>query len=181
MCIHHFVETGYSNICILCGVEQFTMCLDSYSPTSAPIARPYDRAQRFGAKVDRLLGTHMPPPHDPVWGFLDAKKGLRGPISIRAALRHSTLRNKHYDNVRTFCDAFTPFRCKVYDHHKTRSFLLDEFEFVHARWCARNLAKFFSYDWLLRYFLEKINSPLLVYLKHPTSKRRSRRYVAMLK
>ena len=181
MCVHQTVDTGYSNICVLCGTEQFTLCLDSYSATSAPITRPYDRAQRFSAKVDRLLGTHMPPPHDPVWLYLAAKKGLRGPTSVRTALRQSTLRNKHYDNIRTFCEAFTSYRCKTYQHDQTRSFLLNEFEFVHAKWSKKNLTKFFSYDWLLRHFLEKINSPLLVYLKHPTSKRRSRRYFSMLR
>ena len=181
MCVHENIDTGYSHVCVLCGAEQFTLGLDSYSATSAPIIRPYDRAQRFCAKVDRLLGTHMPPLHDPVWEYLSTQKGLRGPTTVRAALRRSSLRNKHYDNIRTFCECFTPYRCGPYEHERTRAFLLSEFDIVHARWCMKNLDQFFSYDWLLRHFLEKINSPLLVYLKRPTSKRRSKRYDAMLR
>ena len=181
MCLHQTVDTGYSNVCVLCGTEQFTLCLDSYSPTSAPITRPYDRVHRFCAKVDRLLGTHMPPPHDPVWAYLVAKSGLHGPETIRSALRESNIRNKHYDSVRTFCDVFTPYKCGAYHHVRTREFLKKEFELVHYKWSKKGLVKFFSYDWLLRHFLEKISSPLLVYLKHPTSTRRSRRYVAMLR
>ena len=180
MCNHRNVDTGYSNVCILCGTEEFTLSLDTYSPTSAPITRPYDRMHRFSTKVDRLLGTHTPPAHDPVWVYLAAKKGLRGPGSIRAALRASTIRNKQYDNIRTFCDAFTQYKCGAYNHDRTRSFLMKEFEIVHYEWSKKKISRFFSYDWLLRHFLEKIKSPLLVYLKRATSTRRSSRYMAML-
>ena len=39
---------------------------------------------------------------------------------------------------------------------------------------------FFSYDWLLRLFLEEMKSPLVCYLKKPTNKRREQKYRKML-
>ena len=177
MCSHDFFDTGYSLVCSLCGLERLTLSLDTFCTTSAPIQRSYDRLARFMNKVDKLLGVVYPREGDPVWAYLENRQ-LVGPDSVRAALRNSGLRDKHYDCVRVFCDAFTPFRVTAIDHHKTRLELERRFLHVHDKWTQRE--GFFSYDWLMRRFLEQMHSPLVAYLKPRTSVKRHRKYLKML-
>ena len=111
-----------------------------------------------------------------MWEYLKTKV-LYTPTDIRSALRASTLRTKHYDSVRVFCDVFTTFRCRTYDHQSTYTILRNQFKWLHRVWQQSGGEHFFSYDWLIRKFLEELDHPLLVYLKPCTSKRRERRYV----
>ena len=184
MCCTNFtgISTGWSTICSACGVEMPTLQLDTYSHFSAPLARTYDRIQRFTTKVDRMLGLIHPGEQDPIWKFLESQT-LQGPKSVRGALRRCPLKSKHYDCTKTFCDVFTAYRCGVFDFHKTKTYLLTCFRDVHDAWLysSRSGSGFFSYDWLMRRFLEKSGHPLLVYLKPRTSKRRNQRYLNMIK
>ena len=153
--------------------------VDEFNINSAPLQRKYDRFARFMLKVDKLLGSVSPARKDPVWKYLESNT-LEDPESIRVALRKSPLTVKHYDAVRSFCDTFTDFKCQQYNPHKTREYLRISFQQIHADWRAAELPTFFSYDWLIRYLLQKTNSPLLVYLKPKTSKRRAKKYSVMI-
>ena len=88
---------------------------------------------------------------------------------------------KHYDCLRVFTDAFTAYRCEPYDILRTKEYLLKRFVRVHSDWNRCQFQKFYSYDWLIRRFLEELNHPLLVYLKPRTSKRREKVYIEMFK
>ena len=180
MCTHSFIETSYSKVCVLCGIETPVLCLDAFNLYSAPLERSYSRLARFQSKVERLLGVTCPRNADPVWEYLE-QRSLSTPSDIRIALRISSLKDKHYDSIRVFCDCFTDFKCAAYDHAQTHSFLLRQFEFLHNAWSASFSDKhFFSYDWLLRHFLEHMKSPLVDYLKPATSKRRAKKYLLKL-
>ena len=158
------------------------MHLDSYNQYSAPLARSYQRKVRFLSKVDRLLGIVTPPATSAMWEVLDKQKdNLHNPDDVRKALRGCKVVMKHYDSLRTFTDSFTTFKCESYDTLRTRDYLEKRFTRVHSDWGRNSENKFYSYDWLIRVFLEEINSPLLVYLKPKTSKRREKRYIEMFK
>ena len=181
MCLHSFLFTGYSRICRNCGVEQSELHLDKYNACSAPLERGYNRRQRFKTKVTKLLGLHSGPPFkDPIWKHLATHRvTLNTPADCRECLRHAVVKNKHYDSVRTFSDTFTSFRVTV-DQQHTYSEMLTRFDKVFSMWTYYNQPSFFSYDWLLRYFLEAIQSPLVVYLKPPTCRTRHDKYINLL-
>ena len=174
-----FVYTEYSQICTECGTETECLKLDTYSNNSAPLVRPYERHNRFASKLDKLLGWSHPTESSEVWKIFKNKKPAN-PSDVRKILRESKIKMKHYDCVRVFTDAFTKFRCQPYDALQTRNHLIRRFAIVYSEWSKSFHEKFFSYDWLMRVFLEEINSPLLVYLKPKTSKRRGKRYKKML-
>ena len=182
MCGHDFtVWTGYSTVCTQCGVEIMSIELDNFSSSCSVLNNGYDRVQRFALKVSKLLGLHNGPrATDPVWAYLEIHQSrLKTPTDIRHCLQLSKLKCKHYDSLRTFCDIFTDFRVQV-DMYRTQSYLVDMFRFLNSKWKMLDESSFFSYCWLLRYLLEKINSPLLVYLKPPTCRRRSQKYLRFL-
>ena len=172
MCNHNkFVVTACRKICTICGEETEILKLDTFAVHSAPLLRGYNRGTRFQTKVHKLLGRHTGPIHsDPVWDYLNQrKKQFKTPTDIRLCLRASNLKNKHYDCLRVFSDAFcSSFEFPAVDNQKTQKYLMSMFEHVHSAWSGMNLTSFFSYSWLLRKFLSKVDSPLLVYLKPPT-------------
>jgi hypothetical protein len=181
-CEHAWLSTNHTEVCSNCGREKRILSLDSYNKWSAPLARTYDRKSRFSVKVEKLLGIHSGPPvHDDMWLLLKTCT-LTTPDSIRKSIRHSKLNTKHYDCVRIFTDVFTEFRVAGYNTHDMKNYLEKCFAVVHRCWCRSQCVKesFFSYDFLLRYFLEQIASPLLVYLKPRTNKRRLRKYMNKL-
>ena len=179
MCEHSFVSHRQIRCCVRCGLSQRFLRLDSYSPHASPLGRSYDRFQRFLTKIDRLLGIgSVPKPEDPVWHYLTAQT-MRGPGDVRRALRRSGLIHKHYDCVRAFTDAFTSFRCGAVNTLRTKAMLEQKFRFVKVRWGLRD--GFFSYDWLIRKFLEEGASPLTAYLKRPTNKKRELKYRHMMR
>ena len=182
MCNHKWLHTSCTRVCKDCGLEKRLLLLDTYNVNSAPIERGYNRRQRYKVKVDKLLGLHCGPKYDdPVWGHLAKHKvTLNTPFDIRECLRSSSTKNKHYDNVRTFSDAFcTDFRVE-YCQVAVKRFLMDSFDELYAGWNRRNEESFFSYAWLLRFFLEQIDSKLIVYLKPKTCKRRNAKYLQKL-
>ena len=182
MCVHEWLHGSCTRVCKCCGLERPVLHLDIYNVNSAPIERGYNRRQRFKVKVDKLLGLHTGPDcNDPVWLHLEKHKLiLNTPFDVRECLRSSRLKNKHYDNLRAFVDAFTLFRvphCQL----KTKQYLLSSFDVLYGGWntCYEN--SFFSYAWLLRHFLVAYNSPLVVYLKPKTCKRRNAKYLGKMK
>jgi hypothetical protein len=184
MCEHSFVNTGHSRVCTKCGVERSYLRLDAWNKYSAPLERNYDRCNRFKTKVEKLLGSHRGPVYtDKIWGVLKAQEEtLHCPGDVRNALRNSKLRAKHYDCVRIFCDVFTNFKVTPYNSLHVENYLLVVFRKVHQLWVRKNFSSdsFFSYEFLIRFFLEQIESPLLVYLKPRSNKRRVARYVRLL-
>jgi hypothetical protein len=193
MCDHTWLDTGHTMVCCNCGVERQVLVLNVWNKFSAPLNRQYDRVGRFKTKVDKLLGTHRGPRYsDPVWTELEQarRKGDRGtmgsPDDVRRVIRKSKLKTKHYDCVRIFCDVFTTFRLTpLYlkqNTERTREQLMHMFGEIHHVWlgCNDTSDGFFSYDFLLRFFLERMNSPLVVYLKPKTNKRRLQKYVEKL-
>lgn len=181
MCEHIWLHTSCTKVCRKCGLEKPFLRLDTYNVNSAPIERGYNRRQRYKVKVDKILGLHSGPPcTDPVWLYLDKHKvTLNTPFDVRECLRSSSIKNKHYDNVRTFTDAFTEFRI-VHCQMTVKRFLMSSFDQLYGGWNTRNEESFFSYAWLLRYFLEKFDSKLTVYLKPKTCKRRNAKYLEKL-
>ena len=182
MCDHQFVQTGWSLVCVKCGIEKPVVEIDTYNEHSAPLVRHYDRENRFVTKIDRLLGRIFPKRTDPVWNYLETQT-CKNPTEIRLALRKSKIQCKHYDCVSTFTRVFTKFRPEPFDEYVTREYLIKTFQNLHDKWssCCADEPSFFSYDWLIRVFLEQIKSPLIVYLKPATSKRRHDKYTALLK
>ena len=179
MCEHAFVFTSWNKTCTLCGLESYFLSLDTYSVFSAPLERGYSRAQRFRIKIDKLLGLHSGPNcDDPIWRYIDRRKlFLSNPFDVRQCIRSSQLKLKHYDCVRIFTNAFTPFRVTV----KTtplflKKTLLAKFDKLYYRWLQMHCSSFFSYDWVLRFFLEELKSPLVVYLKPKTCRKRDQKY-----
>ena len=153
--------------------------LDKFCVHASPLGRSYDRLQRFVTKLDRLLGIgSMPRATDPVWAVLNNAE-MHTPQDVRDTLRQTKLVNKHYDCVKPFCDAFTSFTCEPFNLLKTKEDLVRKFKMIKSLWGSRE--GFFSYDWLLRKFLEEYNSPLVAYLKKPTNKRREQKYQNMMK
>ena len=179
VCRHSFLHTNCSRVCTKCGLEEGVLFLDTFNPCSAPLTREYNRTHRFLMKVDRLLGISAPASNDKVWRFLK-QQTFHDPASLRLVLRNSKMAVKHYDSIRCFCDAFTEFRCKPYDSHATKTYLLRSFAEILARWSCVKHDNFYSYDWLLRVLLEYVDSPLVVYLKPMTAKRRQTKYKRML-
>ena len=177
MCEHNWLHIPGMQVCENCGLQRQLLEMDKFSVHSSPLGRCYDRVGRFQQKIDCLLGRgSIPKSEDPVWKYLEGKT-MTGPSDIRLALSKSKLKNKHYDHVRSFTDIFTKFRCDKYNQLETRGILMRKFSRVNR--CFRGTS-FFSYGWLTRLFLEEMKSPLLVYLKKPTSKRRAKKYVHML-
>ena len=182
MCEHFLtLWTGYSTVCTQCGVENMSVELDNFSSSCSVLNNGYDRVQRFSLKVNKLLGLHNGPRvNDPVWKYLESHQShLKTPVDIRHYLQLSKLRCEHYDSLRTFCDIFTSFKVGV-DLYRTQSYLVDMFKCLNGKWKMLDESSFFSYCWLLRYLLEQIESPLVVYLKPPTCKRRSQKYLTFL-
>ena len=133
-------------------------------------------------KVDKLLGLHSGPnAADPVWSYLNSQKAtLTSPASVRYILRMSGLKNKHYDCLRIFCDAFTQFDVS-HNQLTTYKYLMNMFDSLFMLWNTYSEQKsFFSYAWLMRYFLTNIDSSLLVYLKPQTCKSRHLKYLSKL-
>ena len=181
MCKHFWLETTHTRVCNKCGLETQLLKLSEWDKHSAPLARNYDRPRRFENKINKLLGIHSGPAHmDPIWKYLETEKHLYSPADIREAIRRSTLRAKHYDCVKIFTDIFTPFRMIIKDVHSLKQTLCAKFNVVHQRWAFSGETSFFSYDFLIRRFLEELNSPLVVYLKAPTNRRRHMMYVRKL-
>ena len=178
MCSHCFVVTKGRQCCTYCGISEQVLTLDRFSPHASPLGRQYDRFARFQMKIDKLLGMGgLPRYDDPVWKVLE-KADMKTPQDVRSTLRQSGLTCKHYDCVRTFCDYFTPFYCDPVNTLDTKHHLERRFVDVKARWGMKD--GFFSYDWLLRLFLEEMKSPLVCYLKKPTNRRREQKYRKML-
>ena len=176
-CEHVFVHHNQMKFCRHCGLSKSFIKLDKYSPHASPLGRHYDRFHRFQTKIDRLLGIgSYPPADDPVWDILRQGK-MESPTDVRNVLRHSKLFNKHYDCVRRFTDVFTTFTTSI-DVLKTKESLEHKFKLIKSLWGIRE--GFFSYDWLLRKFLEEMKSPLVQYLKKPTNRRRERKYTKMM-
>ena len=181
MCKHQWLHMSGSKVCKECGVELMMLRLDVYNVNSAPLERGYNRRQRFKIKVEKLLGLHSGPHYnDEVWAYLDKNRMmLDTPFDVRECLRASSLKHKHYDNVRTFCDAFTSFKVP-HVLEEVRKYLMGCFDNLYTRWNSRSEETFFSYAWLLRYFLEKRKSHLTVYLKPRTCSRRHAKYLSKL-
>jgi len=183
-CKHEFVYTSWCKTCTLCGLESYHLALDTYNVFSAPLERGYSRVQRFKIKVDKLLAMHSGPNcTDPIWKYLDSRKlFLNTPFDVRQCIRRSKLKLKHYDCVRIFTDTFTNFKISTHTSTFTqKKFLLQQFEKIHHSWMqGANKNSFFSYDWVLRHFLEKVMSPLVVYLKPKTCRQRDLKYKTRL-
>ena len=182
MCEHSWLDTGHTKVCSECGLETKVLVLNVWNKFSAPLNRQYDRVGRFKTKVDKLLGAHRGPKYtDPVWGILKQEK-MSSPGDVRRGIRKSKLKAKHYDCIRIFCDVFTTFRIGEIDTEMTRTRLVRMFEDVHHVWLGSGESSdgFFSYDFLLRHFLENIKSPLVVYLKPQTNKKRLQKYMVKL-
>ena len=88
------------------------------------------------------------------------------------------MKAKHYDCIRSFTDIFTTYRVEKYNQLMTREHLIRQFNVLHQKWGRLKQVNkpWFSYDWLLRKFLEAMNHPLVAYLKPPTAKRREEKY-----
>ena len=183
-CEHRFLNTTWSKVCCLCGYTERVLYLDQFNTNSAPLYKGYNRRTRFTLKVNKLLGIHSGPnSEDPIWPYL-AKRSLflNSPLDIRNCLRNAPLRNKHYDCVRIFCDVFTDFKVSIdpQSTYQLQQYLFKQFETLYCRWNALRNSPFFSYAWLLRRFLTDIYSPLIVYLKPRTCKRRNIKYETLL-
>ena len=96
-------------------------------------------------------------------------------FDVRQCIRNSKLKHKHYDSMRVFSDCFTNYRV-IIDSLKTKELLIEKFKLINSRWNASGEKSFFSYCWLLRKFLTELKSPLTVYLKPPTCRRRASKY-----
>ena len=180
MCKHHFIHTPCTRVCVECGVEQVFLELDRYSAYSAPLNKGYQREVRFRQKIDKLISLqNAPPAKCPVWEYLKSRDSLKTPQDIRKALRTYKEKNKHYDCIRLFTRVFTPFRVHlkqsaVYlNQSLTRSFA--EVLRLWSKYNIHNTMPFFSYDYLLRYFLERLNCKLLVFCKPVTCQKRHTR------
>ena len=182
VCNHIYVYTTWSRTCILCGIESYFIALDTYSVFSAPLEHGYSRVHRFRMKIDKLLALHSGPNCvDPIWKYLDSRKiFLNTPFDIRQCIRRSKLTLKHYDCVRIFSDAFTNFSVGISCPIVLKNTLVTKFDKLHYNWMQVDQRSFFSYDWVLRYFLEEIRSPLVVYLKPKTCRRRDEKYKKLL-
>ena len=181
MCVHQWLHTSCTKVCRVCGVEFKMMHLDTFNINSAPLERGYNRRQRYKVKVDKLMGLHSGPrSDDPVWAHLDKHKlTLNTPFDVRECLRSSSLKNKYYDNIRAFSDAFTEFHI-AHSQCDVKSYLMKSFDNMYCGWCNRSEESFFSYAWLLRYYLEGIKSELVVYLKPRTCNRRHAIYLSKM-
>ena len=177
MCRCVYTYTSFCRVCVLCGVQTAWLCLDKYNVYSAPLERGYNRRHRFKTKVLKLVGLHSGPNYgDPVWPYLQERAFfLQNPGDVRDTLRNSKLKQKHYDNLRQFCDAFTSFSVE-HCQQDIEAYLMRCFDELLVGWNRLKGETFFSYAWLLRYFLTTIHSPLLSYLKPKTCKRRDQKY-----
>ena len=181
MCVEHtFIETSHSHICTSCGLEKSYTHIDSWNPCSAPINKGYERTVRFRQKVDKLLFLQNAPRVEaPVWKFLEGCT-LKTPNDVRKALRQFSGKNKHYDSIRLFTRCFTPFRVvPKHDALRLNGCLTLLFRFVLRLWNRYNIRTkrlpFYSYDFLLRAFLVKLESPLVAFCKPITCKKRHAR------
>ncbi len=179
---HRWIFFSCFKDCRQCGVANPTLVLDTFNINSAPLFRGYNRRSRFSLKVRKLLGLHSGPGYDdPVWKYLDSQRvTLNSPFDVRAALRTSSLKNKHYDSLRGFCDVFTDFRTNVLNPEPVKRALFFLFDRMYARWNSVVQEKFFSYAWLFRRFLNEIGCPLVIYLKPKTCKLRDIKYNEMM-
>lgn len=164
------MHTSCSRVCVECGLEEAMLTLDSYSTFSAPLLKGYQREVRFRQKIDKLLSLQNSPPfYCPVWSYLESKRPLFTPKDIRKALRTYQGKNKHYDNIRLFTRVFTKFRVKIKRNVYDLNALLTKYFLCVVRlWNCYNITDtmpFFSYDYLLRVFLETLECPLVVYCK----------------
>ena len=183
MCRHTWLLNGHSMICGSCGLQRAYLPMNRYNKYGAPIVPGYNRATRFKLKVDKLLCIHMGPNSSaPIWEFLKEYTGpMNTPADVRRCLRSSTLKAKHYDCIRIFSNIFTPFRVGVHQVHTIRAELLRQFDTIYIPWSLSGLTRFISYDYLMRRFLEAMNSPLLQYCKPRTCKRRLLKYAELIR
>lgn len=177
MCCDEFIFTEYSKICVSCGRERPILRLDSFNLFSAPLMKTYSRKLRFKIKVSKILGLHTGPKiTDPIWKYL-SEQMLETPHDVRHAIRTSKLKYKHYDCIRVFCDIFTSFKVVAGDVRVLQKQLLHDFDTIFAKWLQTERDGFFSYDWLLRYFLTNIDSPLVVYMKPLICLKKHKKYL----
>ena len=179
MCRHEYVYTTWNKTCTRCGLETCFLSLDTYSMFSAPLERGYSRSQRFRIKLDKLLTLHSGPNcEDPIWSYLSSRKlFLNNPFDVRQCIRCSKLKLKHYDCIRIFTNAFTSYRIKLNKPPLAlKNTLTKKFDDLYYRWLNMNDMSFFSYDWVLRFFLEELKSPLVVFLKPQTCSKRDKKY-----
>lgn len=177
MCQHHFIHTTHTRVCDKCGVETTVLRLDTFNVFSAPLCKGYQRAVRFRQKIDKLLYLQNAPALKcPVWKYLESQKELSTPGDVRRSLRTYTGKNKHYDCIRLFTRVFTPFRVSLKRSPDRLNALLTQlFSSIIRLWNRHNMMRdmpFFSYDFLLRNFLEKLESPLVVFCKPVTCHKR---------
>jgi hypothetical protein len=177
MCEHVFIHTSHTRVCGICGVEKSVLRLDTYNVFSAPLCKGYQRVVRFRQKLDKLIFLqNAPPVKCPIWKYLESQKDLTGPCDVRRVLRTYKGKNKHYDCIRLFTRVFTPFRVRM----KMRADRLKEimtvfFSSIIRLWGRYNVhteMSFFSYDFLLRCFLERLDSPLTAFCKPVTCQKR---------
>ena len=172
-----FIFTDYSKICTGCGRELPILKLDSFNLFSAPLMKTYSRKLRFKIKVSKILGLHSGPKiTDPIWKYL-SEQPMENPNDVRHAIRTSNLKYKHYDCIRLFSNIFTPFKIITGDVRNIEKLLMHDFDKIFIKWSQGEKASFFSYDWLLRYFLTKIDSPLLVYMKPLICLKKHKKYL----
>ena len=165
-----------------CGEQQAKLCLDRYNTHSTIVSTCYDRKSRFKTLVDRMiLCQNGPSGSDPVWKFLHNKKDLKTPHEVFRTLQKSKLKVKHYDCIHIFTRCFTSFKADTDRINETYHYLLNSFDRVFHLWRYSDAPIFFSYLWLLRYFLENIDSPFVVFLKPRTSPIRHTKYIDLLK
>lgn len=185
MCEHHYIHTSHSRVCDRCGVEMRVLRLDTFNIFSAPLCKGYQRVVRFRQKIDKLLYLqNAPSANCLVWEYLNGKT-LHNPGDVRKSLRNYSGKNKHYDSVRLFTRAFTSFRvCLKHSPDKLKAIMTQSFSSIIRLWNRYNVTdemSFFSYDFLLRYFLQKLKSPLIVYCKPVTCHKRHLRNHERLK
>ena len=185
MCEHKFINNNYSRVCENCGVEQPVLKLDTYSVFSAPLCKGYKRVVRFRQKIDKLVYLQNAPPLKcPIWKYLESQKKLTGPCDVRRVLRTYTGKNKHYDCIRLFTRVCTPFRVHInMSPDRLKAVMTQFFSSIIRLWGrynVRNEMTFFSYDFLLRHFLEVLQSPLIAYCKPVTCQKRHIRNIDRL-
>ena len=184
-CEFSIIESCFK-ICTCCGNTKQVLNLDTYNINSAPLDVSYSRSYRFKMKFERLVGLNHPPSTDDVWKYLQNHRlYLNDPFDIRECLKMSKLKCKHYDCVRIFCNVFTDFKCPHSDMKGTVHDFLNvankAFSDLYHAWLLYDGSRFFSYDWLIRQYCEHEKSPLIIYLKPETSKKRHAMYVTKLK
>ena len=185
-CVHSFFDTNYStSVCYSCGLEKLTALTpqEGYT-TNVPLTNGYSRHHRMSMLLKQLFDPrHYGSPNSEVIAhtlrhgpFQHGTKLLQWLSKLK--VKHKQYQNSHYYfAIASPTYVIPPPPCAAKVHSIEREFAKLEQRFTER---SHDYKSFFSYNWLLRKFLQVEKLPFyLQFVKSIKCKKRMKMYETM--